>query len=72
MKVDLPALGMPEQADVGQHLQLELEFARFARLAARELARRAVGAGFEMQVAEPALAALGDAGRVRRAARGRR
>ena len=47
-----------EQADVGEHLELELELARFARLAARELARRAIGARFEVDVAQAALAAL--------------
>jgi hypothetical protein len=49
-----------EQPDVGQHAQLERELAALAGLAARELAWRAVGARLEMQVAEAALAALGE------------
>ena len=49
-----------EQADVGEHAQLEPQRALLARPAGRLLARRAVGAGLEVQVAEAAVAALGE------------
>src|SRR6185437_12817542 len=48
----------PEQADVGQHLQFQLQFACLAWRAGSEAARRAVGGTLEMDVAETALAAL--------------
>ena len=57
MKLDLPALGRPSRPDVGEHAQLEREAAALARLAARELARRAVDARLEVHVAQAALAA---------------
>ncbi len=47
-----------EQPDVGEHLELEMQHALHAFFARRRLARRAIGARFEMQVAEAALAAL--------------
>ena len=40
-----------EQADVGQHLEFELQHALLAGRAGRALARRAVGARLEMQIA---------------------
>ena len=55
----LARVGHAEQADVGQHLQFQLQFAAFAFFAGRALARRAVGAGLEMQVAQSASAAFG-------------
>ena len=57
MKVDLPALGMPSRPDVREHAQLELQLALLARLALRELARRAVDARLEVKVSQAALAA---------------
>src|SRR5690606_16701742 len=53
-------VGHAEQADIGQYLELELELAMLAFFARRALARRAVGAGLEVQVAETALAAARD------------
>jgi hypothetical protein len=49
-----------EESHVGEHAQLQLEHARFPGHAARELARRAVHAGLEVEVAQPAVAALGE------------
>ncbi len=49
-----------EQADVGQHTQLELQLLLLARPAGRLLARCTVRARLEVQVAEAAVAALGD------------
>ena len=46
-------------ADVGEHAQLEPELLLFTGPARRLLARRAVGAGLEVQVAEATVAALG-------------
>src|SRR2546430_9734631 len=43
-----------EQADVGEDAQLEREAPALARLAARELARRAVDARLEVHVAQTA------------------
>ena len=62
----LAGIGHPEETDVGQHLELQAQVALFAFLARRELARRAIGARLEMQVAEPALAAARDLGRAAR------
>ena len=62
MKVDLPALGMPSRPTSASTFSSSRQFQLFALLARRALARRAVGAGFEVQVAEAALAALGDQG----------
>ena len=56
----LAGIGHAEQAHVGQHLELQHQAAMLALLARRRLARRAVGAGLEMEVAEAALAALGE------------
>ena len=53
----LAGVRQAEQADVGEHAQLEREPAALARLAAGELARRAVDARLEVHVAEAALAA---------------
>ena len=50
-------VGHAQQADVGEQLQFQAQFARFARLAQGALARRAVGAGLEMQIAQAAFAA---------------
>ncbi len=47
-----------EQADVGQNLELELQTATLARRAWRTLARRAVGARLEMNVAQASLPAF--------------
>ncbi|KCV19716.1 integrase core domain protein [Bordetella pertussis B200] len=55
----LAGIGQPEQADVGQHLELHAQAALFAFLAGRPLARRAIGAGLEMDVAHAAGAARG-------------
>ncbi|SPC11355.1 membrane hypothetical protein [Cupriavidus taiwanensis] len=57
----LAGVGHAQQADIGQHLQLQLEHAALARLAVDLLARRAVGAGLEMQVAPAAHAPFGQA-----------
>ena len=48
-----------QQADVGQHLQLEAQGTAFAFLALGLLARGAVGRGLEVDIAPAALAALG-------------
>jgi hypothetical protein len=56
----LAGVGQAEQADVGQHLELEMQAPLLARFAGRRLARRAVRARFEVQVAKPALATPGD------------
>jgi len=53
-------IGHAEQPHVGEELQLELQAPVLALGAARELARRAVHARLEVQVAEPACAAAGD------------
>ena len=55
LKLELKVL-----ADVGQHFQFQFQFALFARRAGGESARRAVGRTLEMDVAQPALAALRD------------
>ena len=60
MKVDLPAFVHAQQADIGEHFQLQLQLARLTFLARRTLARRAVGAGLEMDVAQAAFAAPGE------------
>ena len=56
-KGGLARVGHAQQAHVRQHLQLQLQSALLALLARRALARRAVGGGFEMDVAQAALAA---------------
>src|SRR6185437_2540504 len=55
----LACVGHAQQADVGQHLQLEPEFTALAFLAVSLLTRRAVGRGLEVDVAPAALAAFG-------------
>ena len=55
----LAGVGHAQQADIGQHAQLQLERLDLAGPARGLLARRAVGAGLEVQVAEAAVAALG-------------
>ena len=47
-----------EQADIGQQTQLQLQLAHIAGRTRRGLARRAVDRGLEMDIAQPALAAL--------------
>ena len=60
ISVDLPALGKPIEADVGEQLQLQAQQLLFARLARLGTPRRAVGGGDEARVAASAAAALGD------------
>ena len=55
----LARVGHAQQAHVGQHLQLQLQPTLLARPARRGLARRAVGAALEMQVAQATVTALG-------------
>ena len=55
----LARVGHAQQAHVGQHLQLQLQPTLLARPARRGLARCPVGAALEMQVAQAAIAALG-------------
>ena len=55
-----PGVWQAEQPDIGQHPELHLEFAPLARCARRALLGGAVGAGLEMNVAEAALATLGN------------
>ena len=56
----LAGVGQAEQAHIGQDAQFEAEFMLFALFALGALARCAIGRGFEVGVAEAALAALGD------------
>jgi hypothetical protein len=56
----LAGVGHAQQAHVGQHTQFELELEGLAGPARRLLARAAVGAALEVQVAEAAVATLGD------------
>ena len=58
----LAGVGCAEQAHVGQDFELQLQDAGLAGLTERALARRAVGAGLEMQVPQPAAAAGGQDG----------
>src|SRR5699024_4142023 len=46
-----------EQTDVGEHLELQMQLARFARRAGRRLPRRAIGGRLEVDVAATAAAA---------------
>ena len=55
----LAGVGQAEQADIGEDAQFEAQLALLARLARRRLARGAVGARLEMDVAEATLAASG-------------
>ena len=57
MKVDLPAFGMPSRPTSASTFNSSARRAALAGLAARELARRAVDARLEVDVAEAALAA---------------
>ena len=57
---DLPALGRPDEADVGEQLQPQLEPALLARQAVLGEARRLAGRALEARVAAPALAAVRD------------
>jgi hypothetical protein len=72
MKVDLPALGRPSRPTSASTFSSSLQVAPLARRARRALLGRAVGAGLEVDVAEAALAALGDRARACRRGRGRR
>ena len=56
----LADVGEAEQPDVGEQLELEADVALLARRARLGLARRAIGRRREVDVAAPALAALGD------------
>lgn len=56
----LAGIRQSQQADVGQHLQFQLEVTRLARLARGGLARRPIGTGFETGVTEAVPAALSD------------
>src|SRR5450755_2563935 len=47
-----------QQADIGEHLELEVQHALHAFFARCRLPRRAIGARLEMQIAQAALAAL--------------
>ena len=68
----LAGVGHAEEADVGEHLELEVQPPLLALFAGRELARRAVGARLEVDVAEAACAALRDERLLRVRARDRR
>jgi hypothetical protein len=57
-KVDLPALGSPDQADIGEQLEAKPHPHFLARPAGAVLARRAVGGGLVAGVAAAAVAAL--------------
>ena len=61
MNVDLPAFGIADQADVGEQFEREVQRELLAGLAGLHLARRAVGGGREVRVAQTAPSALGDA-----------
>ena len=56
----LAGVGVADDADVGEQLQLELEVLLLALGAGLREARRLVGGGGEVHVAEPAAAALAD------------
>ena len=60
MKVDLPGIRHAQQAHIGQHFQFEMNVFRLAIFAGCGLARRAIGRGFEMQIAQAAAAAFAD------------
>ncbi len=60
MRVDLPAFGIADQADVGEQLEDEAVVALFAGAAELVLARGLVDGGGEVLVAAPAAPALGD------------
>ena len=56
----LAGVGHAEQPDVGQHFEFEQQLLLLAGPARSLLPRRSVRAGLEVQVAEPAVAALDD------------
>ncbi len=56
----LAGVGHAEQADVGQHLQFQVQREALAFLAHGLLPRRTVGAGLEVDVAQAAAAAAGE------------
>jgi len=56
----LARVGKPDEADVGQELQLQAQELVLARLARLDFARRAIGRCREPRVAHPAAAALGN------------
>ena len=58
--VDLPALGKPDQAGVRDELEAQPKRALLALLTGIGAARRAIGRGLEMGIAEAAIAALGE------------
>src|SRR3546814_1713236 len=58
-KGGLAGIRHAEQADIGQHFQLQPQLAPLAFLAFGFLPRCAIGRGFEMDVAPAAFAALG-------------
>ena len=57
---DLPAFGRPDEADVGEQLELQLDPALVAGQPALGEARRLARGGGEVLVAAPARAAAGD------------
>ena len=57
----MPALGSPEQTDVGEHLEFEAQVARLPRRTIGGSSRCAIGARFEARIAEAAFAAFGHA-----------
>ena len=59
MSVLLPALGKPEQPDVGEQLELQDAASLLARRAVLREARRLPGGGGEVHVAQAAAPALG-------------
>ena len=63
----LAGIRQADQAGIGDEFQPQPDGALVARLARIGVARRAVGGGFEMRVAEAAIAALGEHGTLRRA-----
>ena len=56
----LAGIGQADEAGIRDQLQPQPDPALLARLAGIGVARRAVGGGFEMRVAEPAIAAFGE------------
>ncbi len=56
----LAGVGQPDDAGVGDQLQAQPDGQLLGRLAGVDAARRLVGRGFEMRVAEAAVAALGE------------
>ena len=52
------SIGEPQQANIGEHFELELELARLAFSTRRALARRPIDTGLITRVAQPMKAAL--------------